>query len=199
MSIVLVGSTSGSITLQEPAVAGTTVLDLPATSGTILTTASSGQSIPKAALPTGSVLQMVSVNKVDSFSTTSTSFVDITGLSVSITPISSTSKIYIVATIPVVSGTSNSGANFALSRNGTLIGQGTSGTTQNSIAVVFVASNDFYNGTSFSILDSPSTTSAITYQIRLLSSAGGTCWIGRRGSDTYGGSSSTLTAMEIAA
>jgi len=35
MSIVLVGSTSGSVTLQEPAVAGTTVLDLPATSGTV--------------------------------------------------------------------------------------------------------------------------------------------------------------------
>jgi hypothetical protein len=39
MSIVLVGSTSGSITLQEPAVAGSTVLDLPATSGTLVTTA----------------------------------------------------------------------------------------------------------------------------------------------------------------
>jgi hypothetical protein len=35
MSIVLQGSTSGSVTLQEPAVAGTTVLDLPATSGTV--------------------------------------------------------------------------------------------------------------------------------------------------------------------
>ncbi len=59
MSIVLVGSTSGSVTLQEPAVAGTTVLTLPAVSGTLITTASSGQSIPKAALPTGSVLQVV--------------------------------------------------------------------------------------------------------------------------------------------
>ena len=38
MSIVMVGSTSGSITLQEPAVAGTTVLDLPATSGTLALT-----------------------------------------------------------------------------------------------------------------------------------------------------------------
>ena len=36
MSIVLVGSTSGSITLQEPAVAGSTVLSLPATSGTVM-------------------------------------------------------------------------------------------------------------------------------------------------------------------
>ena len=41
MSIVLQGSTSGSITLQEPAVAGNTVLSLPATSGTVLTSASS--------------------------------------------------------------------------------------------------------------------------------------------------------------
>ena len=36
MSIVLIGSTSGSITLQEPAVAGTTVLTLPATTGTVM-------------------------------------------------------------------------------------------------------------------------------------------------------------------
>ena len=36
MSIVLLGSTSGSVTLQEPAVAGTTVLDLPATSGNVV-------------------------------------------------------------------------------------------------------------------------------------------------------------------
>ena len=35
MSIVLLGATSGSVTLQEPAVAGTTVIDLPATSGTM--------------------------------------------------------------------------------------------------------------------------------------------------------------------
>jgi|LakMenEpi03Aug12_release.lakeMendotaPanAssembly.Ray.scaffolds.fasta_scaffold872920_2 hypothetical protein len=40
MSIVLVGSTSGSVTLQEPAIAGSTVLTLPATSGTVLTSAS---------------------------------------------------------------------------------------------------------------------------------------------------------------
>lgn len=36
MSIVLQGSTSGSITLQEPAVAGSTIINLPATSGTAL-------------------------------------------------------------------------------------------------------------------------------------------------------------------
>jgi hypothetical protein len=39
-SVVISGDTSGSVTLQAPAVAGTTVLTLPATSGTVLTTAS---------------------------------------------------------------------------------------------------------------------------------------------------------------
>ena len=38
-SILIAGDTSGSITLQAPAVAGTTVLTLPATSGTLSTSA----------------------------------------------------------------------------------------------------------------------------------------------------------------
>jgi hypothetical protein len=46
MSIVLLGSTSGSCTLQEQAVAGTTVLTLPTTSGTVLTSASPQSSFP---------------------------------------------------------------------------------------------------------------------------------------------------------
>ena len=50
MSIVLVGSTSGSVTLQEPAVAGTTILTLPSTSGTIL---QSGTAVTEAQGGTG--------------------------------------------------------------------------------------------------------------------------------------------------
>lgn len=42
MSIVLVGSTSGSCTLQEQAIAGTTTLTLPTTSGTVALTNSMG-------------------------------------------------------------------------------------------------------------------------------------------------------------
>ena len=40
-SIIVAGDTSGSVTLQAPAVAGSTVLTLPAVSGTVLTSASS--------------------------------------------------------------------------------------------------------------------------------------------------------------
>jgi hypothetical protein len=55
MSIVLVGSSSGSITLQEPAVAGTTTLNLPATSGTVVVTGTTptlnGITFPATAVP----------------------------------------------------------------------------------------------------------------------------------------------------
>jgi len=132
MSIVLVGSTSGSVTLQEPAVAGTTVLTLPAVSGTILTTGSSGQSIPKAALPTGSVLQVVQTYKTDSFSTNATSYTNVTGLSASITPTSATSKILVMVSV-FIDGYQNQ--NFiALTRNGSLVGQSTAGSSFNSLA-----------------------------------------------------------------
>jgi hypothetical protein len=46
MSVVLLGSTSGSCTLQEQAVAGTTVLTLPTTSGTVLTSTSPSSDLP---------------------------------------------------------------------------------------------------------------------------------------------------------
>jgi hypothetical protein len=48
-----------------------------------------------AAIATGKVLQVVSTTKTDTFTTTSTSFTDITGMSVSITPSSASNKILV--------------------------------------------------------------------------------------------------------
>jgi hypothetical protein len=45
-SVVISGDTSGSVTLQAPAVAGTTVLTLPATSGTVVVTATGQAGFP---------------------------------------------------------------------------------------------------------------------------------------------------------
>jgi len=87
-SIVVAGDTSGTVTLTAPLVAGTTTLTLPTVNGTVLTSASS---VARSQLPTGSVLQVVQTNKTNSFSTSSGSYVDITGLSATITPTSSTS------------------------------------------------------------------------------------------------------------
>ena len=191
MSIVLQGSTSGSVTLQEPAIAGTTVLDLPAVSGTILTTGSSGQSIPKAALPTGSVLQVVNFGTTTQTSTTSASGVT-TAITASITPTSSSSKILITAFANGVqknSGNSASGVILWLYKGASnlqRLGEYIAYTNSSQTNDVGTAAIDY--------LDSPATTSSVTYTIYIASNVSGqTVFV------NAGGDYSTITLMEIAA
>jgi len=208
-SISIAGDTSGSITLAAPAVAGTNTLTLPANTGTIITTASSGQVIPKAALPTGSVLQVVSTTKTDTFSTSSTSFTDITGLSVSITPSSASSKIFVTANLVAASGGVYYilGA-FRLVRDSTAIcvGNTTSGYASATVGTQRSSTdlNSAYN-VGMSYLDSPSTTSSITYKVQVFcENASYSVCVNRTGNDTGSAgysarSASTITVMEIAA
>jgi hypothetical protein len=192
MSIVLVGSTSGSITLQEPAVAGTTVLDLPATSGTILTTGSSGQVIPKAALPTGSVLQVVNATYSTTVSTSdSGNYID-TGVTATITPTASSSKILVLVNFgQCLKGTGDSGNSFGfrLLRDATVIrGDG-------SLGVFFTNSTLQLNaGYAFNYYDSPSSTSALVYKVQLINKNGNAS-ISVQASSVP----STITLLEIAA
>ena len=106
MSIVLVGSSSGSITLQEPAVAGTTTLNLPAVSGTVLTSASS---IARSQLPAGSVLQVVSTNITGTFASSSTSFTHVTTHSLSLTTVGANSRIVLFCNTPLQLSSSTGG------------------------------------------------------------------------------------------
>lgn len=189
-SIVISGDTSGSITLSAPAVAGTNTLSLPANTGTIITTASSGQSIPKAALPTGSVLQVVYASYATSMSANSTTYTD-TGLTASITPTSSSSKILIFVSQNGLYkndvSTGNS-VNLRLVRNGTSIGvfaiaTGYTGVLSQNIVTA-----------SFNYLDSPATTSALTYKVQFANYANsGTVYV-QANNDI-----SAITLMEIAA
>jgi hypothetical protein len=106
----------------------------------------------------------------------------------------------IICNIPIVGNDTSSGIGFGLTRNGTLVGQGTSGTTQNTIATKYnpISGSNDYGGTNFSFLDSPSTTSSVTYQVQALASAGTTVYVNRRYSDTYFGAPSVITLMEVA-
>ena len=198
MSIVLVGSTSGSITLQEPAVAGTTVLDLPAVSGTILTTTS-----PKA----GNVIQVVSTTKTDTFSSNSTSFTDITGLSASITPTSSSSKILVLATVAISGSNVQTQSTLRLVRGSTVIFAGDSaGSRQLGFYGTDPNTSNTSNITpqSISFLDSPATTSSTTYKIQMYSnSSSATFYINRAYDDPDQAyrtrTASSITILEIAA
>ena len=73
MSIVLLGSTSGSITLQEPAVAGTTVLTLPATTGNVVVD-SATQTLTNKTIEGGTVISGTAV------ASTSGTSIDFTGI-----------------------------------------------------------------------------------------------------------------------
>ena len=195
-SVVIAGDTSGTVTLAAPLVAGTTTLTLPTTDGTVLTSASS---VTSGQLPAGSVLQVVSTLKNDTFSTTSTSFVDITGFSLSITPTSASSKILILVSAWLgVASSSRTGVR--LMRDSTAIGIGTGGTYNVSGYNADWASGagDNLGCTSISFLDSPSTTSAITYKVQQFTTTG-TAFVNRRGNDTTFVTGSTITALEIAA
>lgn len=150
------------------------------------------------ALGAGKILQVVSATKTDSFTTTSTSFVDVTGVTVSITPTATTSKVLVF-----VSGTAgNTNANrlgrINLLRDATNVAQSTGGTS-NQTLTVFTGNAD--NGDSFAIsfLDSPNTTSATTYKIQAnTNNADGTFVVGRYAFSGNQPSVTTITAMEVA-
>jgi len=110
------------------------------------------------------VLQVVSVTSTTLFSTLSTSYVDVTNLSATITPLFSTSKILILWNV--------NGVNCAQGSNATNEGsiQITDG-SNNLITGIMDSALQNYSTNSFlnyagSYLASPATTSAITYKIR---------------------------------
>lgn len=197
--IVLAGATSGSITLQPTAVAGSNTITLPANTGTLLTTGSTGQVIPKAALPTGSVLQVVQATYSTAASTTSTSAVD-TGLSASITPTSASSKILVLVNMNAQSynttgNARDTGGSFTVVRTSTTIWG--SPTTVNFYIDGGTGATLAFNVVglwSVNYLDSPATTSATTYKVQFAAVSGRTIVI-----NPASAAASVITLMEIAA
>jgi hypothetical protein len=124
----------------------------------------------KLALPTGNVLQVVSATKTDTQVSSTSTFVDITGLSLSITPSSSSNKIFLVCNINIDGTSRYFGLKFV--RGSTDIGIGDADGSRTRLTVSSMrnqsATNDNYvmHNSSASFLDSPNTTSATTYKIQ---------------------------------
>jgi hypothetical protein len=145
------------------------------------------------------ILQVVSVFKADAFSMTGTTYTDVTGLSASITPQSSSSQILCMGQINT--GTSTGEQVFGqLLRGATVIGNGTGGSSINAITTSGISSNLAMDTEPIFFLDSPATTSATTYKIQI--KTGGAAIVGyinRRSNDTVLGGSSSLILMEVSA
>jgi hypothetical protein len=189
-SVVISGDTSGAITLAAPAVAGTNTITLPASTGTMVTTGTPAS---------GNVIQVVNqVVTVGETAIASTTFTD-SGLSASITPKFATSKILVMVSQSMGSYRAAGGFIYGdarLMRNSTQIN-----IMGRACGIKTLASIDgdvlVYTVLSLNYLDSPATTSAVTYKTQ-----------GRCNVTTSSGivlfqaldvnSQSTMTLMEIA-
>jgi hypothetical protein len=202
MSLVAISgnaSGTGTLTIAAPNTNSNFTLTLPTNTGTIVTNKTAG-----------TVLQVVSTIKQDTFSMSGASFVEITGLTASITPTTTSNKVLVqvfLGRVGVNTGLGNTIA-FQLLRGATVIGAGTPSGSQ--LATSFVASssaNGNYSCGGFIIqfLDSPATTSATTYSVKVLGESSAVVYINRNyvggtGATTYeAASASTITVMEIAA
>ena len=160
--------------------------------------ASLASGVPSAAkLPAGSVLQVVSTTKTDTFSTASATFVDITGLSATITPSNSSNKVLVTVTFSMGQSDTSGLTIYNLVRNSTNISQPATTPTFNGTSGAYLSVADNIMPVSFSFLDSPATTSATTYKVQARVNSG-TLYINRR-SSADSAFTATITAMEIAA
>ena len=166
--------------------------------------------VPTTGVPTGGgggIVQIKSVTKTDTFTTTSSSFIDITGLSVSITPKSSSNKILIQVHVTGDGRATQSRANFRLMRDSSAICIGdTAGSRGRSTFAIYRPNDDQTPGAASMVhLDSPATTSAVTYKLQIVSGNGGgnTVSVNRAHywSDNFAHAAtvSSITVMEVSA
>ena len=169
-------------------------------SGTVITTGS-----PQSQ----SVIQVVQAVKTNTFSTTSATFGNVTDLTVSITPASASNRILITGVLQT-SSNSNDMYKIRIAKNGTAIfvGDTVAGATSGLSQFYLYTSGSLGNWSTLPVpvyyLDSPATTSALTYswQVRV-QTGGSTLWI-NRSSDQSGNTdqnfygASSIIVMEIA-
>lgn len=173
------------------------------TNGHVLTADSSTATGLKwaAAAGGGKILQVVSTNKTDTFTTSSTALVDVTGLSVTITPTSASSKILVFTSILFAVQQSNGQQFLQLLRGSTAIAQGDAASVRTRTSGQGAAFADYVLANyALQFLDEPATTSATTYKIQTRVT-GSTGYINRTITDTdsaiYPRGISTITVMEV--
>lgn len=151
---------------------------------------------------------IASIEYATAYTTASTSWVDVPGFSITITPSSASAKVLVIANVNAGMASAAAG-NYRIVRDGTPIAVPTTVSGYTS-----VSSSSFYTGGGGSFdansntevtavyLDTPNTASAVIYKIQAISSQGGVMRFNALGSDVSGNNwsqraRSSLTAFEV--
>ena len=224
MPIKLNGQTSGSVQLDVPAAVsgGDVSLTLPngigsanqflkngSTAGTL--EFADAAALTSSDMPTGSILQVKETHLDTAFSVSYSTHTDtdITGLSVTLTPASTNSKVLIFARVNFeLNNTSNQDFLLNLKRGSTFVGRpaadgvrtlGLQGMSQGHVAANADTTMD---NSYFHFLDSPGTASSITYQLNMRNGFGSIMYVNRTVNDSNANTrertTSSIIAMEVA-
>ena len=199
-------SGAGTFTLAAPNSNTNRTLNLPDASGNIIAADASTGRFDSSNMPAGSVIQVVSTTKTDTFSATvSGNFVEITGLSATITPTSDSSKILIFVSVTFSETNGNNSLRFRINRDATSIGlPDSAGSRILANFMGFQPSGRKSSTASYTLLDLPSTTASIDYSLLVTNdnTNSETLFINRAQDDADNNNrtrtSSTITVMEVA-
>ena len=163
-------------------------------------------SITSSDLPAGTILQVVSAEATGnySFNTATGTYTDVTGLVLNITPNFSNSKIFLTAKVDI-SGANNQRWGLRFTRDGSVmagsIGAADGSRTRSHSSGHGLAGNQIDDNCGMQFLDSPATTSQVTYKVQVTMEGTNQVVINRSithsDSNTVYVALSTLTAMEV--
>lgn len=152
----------------------------------------------------GKIAQVLQSVKNDTFTSTATTPTLITGLSVTITPSSTSSKILVSVSVTASNDTGTNNTAFMLQRDSTLLAcrGDASGSKQRGTFQTNVSNASWITTGSYTFLDSPSSTSALVYKCMGQAETG--TWFVNRSENDFDNSnhvraSSCITVMEISA
>ena len=175
--------------------------------GQVLTSAGAGAQPAFETLPSsGKILQVLQNLEGNTRASSTTSFINISGIEQAITPSSSNSKI-LISSVLVLSCANHGVVRFIREVSGqttVVVGAGTTASSNRQNASMTTNSNDnAARPQPFQFLDSPGTTSAVTYRAQWMANSSTAMYLNRTPNDTdatYGSRfASTITLMEVGA
>jgi hypothetical protein len=215
MPIKLQSSGGGAVTIDVPSTASTYTLTAPAETAAIITSVSasginasalSAGTIPRARMFAGCIFQVQQTWWNGAATLAAGSFTNHPNLSVAITPTSATSKILVMVSMQAVVYNVTMQARFT--RNDTPIGIAAAAgsrvlSTFGGLQTIGDGNHQF-TPWNYQYLDSPATTSALTYRIQLKMQSSATAYLNRSvndadNSDWAQRTTSSITVMEVAA